>query len=95
MGRAKQGQFDQEEKTNRALALCVEIGAIEICDSHEDTYIDTLEYSDYDELTTAILKNNPDSIDFFDNRDDMLDSIGDAMGSAGDECGSCEKNRNS
>ncbi len=95
MGRAKAEQMEHEEKIQHAIGLCIEIGAIEECAVHDGTYIDSMEYSDPDELTTRILEENPDALGFFKDQNEMVECVSDAIDCAGEECGSCAKNRDS
>lgn len=93
MGRAKQDQLEHGEKIQHAISLCIDIGAIDECEVHDGEYIDTMEYLDPDELTNKIIEENPEALEFFDDREDMGECIRDAMASAGEECGYCAKNR--
>ncbi|MEQ1667424.1 MAG: hypothetical protein ABL868_03120 [Sulfuriferula sp.] len=95
MGRAKNEQMEHDDCIQHALGLCIEIGAIEECDVHEGTYIDSMEYSDPEELTAKIIEENPDILGHFKNQNEMTDCVRDAMALAGEECGSCAKNRDS
>ncbi len=71
------------EKYAIALDLCEKIGAIEESEFRSGEYIDTSAYSDYEKLTDNIIKEYPDSINSFDNREDMLEHITSALDSAG------------
>ncbi|RZI40375.1 hypothetical protein EGT07_23825 [Herbaspirillum sp. HC18] len=95
MGRSKDGGMERENKIHIAIGLCEEVGAIEECDAHEGTYLDTMEWSDPEELTDEILKHDTTAIEHFDSREEMIDCVRDALTHAGEECPSCEKNRNS
>jgi len=95
LGRAKNEQMEHEDKIYQAIGLCIEIGVIRECVVHEGTYIDSMEYSDPEELTAKILEENPDALGLFENQNEMLECVRDAMASAGEECGSCAKNRDS
>lgn len=95
MGHAKNEQMEHEEKIQRAIGLCAEFGAIEECDVHEGTYIDSMEYSDPEELTARILEDNPDALGHFENQNEMVECVRNAIAFAGKECGSCANNRDS
>lgn len=95
MGQAKNEQMEHEEKVQWAIQLCAEFGAIEECDVHSGTYIDSMAYGDPVELTAEILKENPNALGHFENKNEMVDCVRDAMDLAGDECDSCAKNRES
>lgn len=95
MGRAKNEQMEHEERVQYAIRLCVEFGALGECDIHEGVYTDSMEYLDYDELTTKILEENPDALESFNSRNEMVECIDEAMSSAGEECGYCANNRDS
>jgi hypothetical protein len=83
------------EQIYSAIELCIQVGAIEECEMHESNYIDTMEFSDPQELVMRILAENPSAIQSFKNRAEMVKCIGDALDSAGMECGYCAKNRDS
>jgi len=95
MGRAKNEQIEHDEKVQYAVVLCVEIGALEECEVHEGEYSDSMEYHNHDELTAAILEDNPNALMSFESRDEMTECVSEAMNSAGEECGYCAKNRDS
>jgi hypothetical protein len=95
MGFAKNEQLEHDAKIHQAIGLCIGIDAIEECDFHEGSYIDTLSYSDPEEITNIILADNPDALDLFENRNEMTECVRDAMASSVEECSACAKNRNS
>lgn len=95
MGRAKQEQQEFEEKVQYAIGLCLEIGALQECAVHTSEYVDPLSYLDYAELTTDILKQEPNALQNFDSRQEMTDCIAEAMNSVGEECGLCASYRDS
>jgi len=76
-----------------ALNLCVAVGAIEECPVHDGSYVDTMEYSDPEELTQAILDENPEVLERFEDHDEMVERVEEALQSAGEACSSCESNR--
>lgn len=93
MGQAKRGQMQHEENVNHARALCIEAGAIEECEIHDGVYIDTMAFTDVDDLTKHILEYNPDALENFDDKADLKECVTDAMATAGEECGLCANNR--
>lgn len=95
MGRAKNEQMKHEEKVNQAIGLCMEVGTIEECPNHPGTYMDSMEYFDYDELAKKIVDEVPDALSGFKDRQDLAECVQEAMSQAGEECGSCAKYRDS
>lgn len=95
MGRAKHHQMEQEGKVDHALNLCVQVGAAEECEFHPGTYLDSMEFFDYEELADKIIDEVPDALDGFNSRDELIECVESAMGMAGDECGSCASYRDS
>ena len=65
MGRAKHHQMEQEGKVDHALALCVQVGAAEECEFHPGTYLDSMEFFDYEELADKLVDKSPMSKTFF------------------------------
>lgn len=94
MGRMKHDEMDRQDRIAAAIEMCIEIGAIERCENHEDALIDQEVFTDSEELTQEILKQNPEALVSFQSRDDMVDCVGEALAAAG-ECYTCEKNRHS
>lgn len=93
MGHLKNEQMMREDKIQKAIDLCIEVGAMAKCPNHDGEYIDSEEYSDCLELTSKILEENPNALLFFSSRDEMEECVCDAMASAGEDCGYCAKNR--
>jgi hypothetical protein len=95
MGQVKKEQMDQENKVHQAIIQCIEIGAISECENHSGEYIDSLEYSDPEELTAKILEHHPDALNLFDGKDEMNECVREALNSAQEECSSCIKSLDS
>lgn len=87
MSQAKRLQLLHDGKLYAAMFRCVEIGAIEMCKTHDEEFIDTLQFLDPNELTSKILEDNPDAIGAFDDREEMLKYVTSALDMAGKECG--------
>lgn len=90
MSSAKNKLAKQEEMHENAIGLCLEVGAIKACPDHPGEYIDSQEFEDHEELADLILEENPDAIEQFEDRDEMVEQIRDAMASAGESCAKCE-----
>jgi hypothetical protein len=86
---------DDENKSAIAINLCMKIGAIEECEDHDGEYIDSMEYSDEEELTTEILKDNPQALNDFSSRKAMVEYIADVLNHAAEECPVCARYRDS
>lgn len=95
MGRAKSEQMDKQDRVSAAIAICIDFGAIEECEYHDGTYIDSMEFLDHRELADRILAEDPSVLERFRDKGDFYECVSEAMQSAGDECGSCAKNRDS
>jgi len=95
MGRAKHQQMEHEGKVDHALNLCMQVGAAEECEIHPGTYLDSMEFFDYEELVEKIIDEVPGAMNGFNNRDEFVECVESAMEMAGDECGSCAKYRDS
>ena len=92
MGQAKQEQIEHQEKVQRAVGLCLKIGALQECPIHSDIYINTLEFQDPDELYEEVIKEVFDALASFDDAGEMKNCLWEAMEEAAEECPICAKN---
>lgn len=95
MGQAKDQFLNLQDKMHQAFSLCLEQGAITECPVHEGEYIDSMDFLDPDELTDQILSSNPNAINAFTDRKEMVELVQEVLNSAGEECGYCANNRDS
>jgi len=93
MSGAKSRQVHEDIKFEHAIYLCLEIGAMSECGVHDGIYVDSMEYMNYEKLTTLILEQDPEAIESFDDREELVASVRQAMHNAGEDCGICSKNR--
>jgi hypothetical protein len=93
MGRAKAQQMEHQEDVQRAINLCIEVGAISECQLHEGTYIDSGEYFEAEELADRIINEVEIPLAGFKSKEYLVECVEEAIAMAGEECGSCAKNR--
>lgn len=91
MGSFSKRQIEEWAKLDRAIELGAIVDAFERCPNHGDVYIDTLKFMIPDELADAILEEEPEAIEEFDSRDDMVKALKNALEHVGESCPSCDK----